>query len=684
MTYTLALEQSFNTAMSRLDKRDRLDVLDAFEKVQKGLPSVHIHKLDSSDFVSFSVNRNARRVICARRGNVLHALWVDAHDAAYQWAERHRTVQVGHHVRTIELTERAPSTVQPQGDQTAIRGPLAHLRDKDFARFEVPPSVAESIRPLSEDALVELAVLLRPPLGEALMDLALDPDRLGPVWLEFDNRRKQLDAGTYREPTPEEAARNVVNAGEMWLPTLGQQAVRDALAGGIEAWRIFLHPSQQRLVTRNYKGAAKVTGGPGTGKTIVALHRARHLLREVFPDERVLLTTFNRTLAGQLQQLWNTLTVGEPDVAERLDIRTLTGVAQALLDHGSAPSTLLVDEETLGACWEPALELDTDGHGRRFLESEREHVLGRAGAWTVRQYLRTRRARSRKRLDKASRQRVFASLQAFDDAMAKRGGGDGLALAREATKLVSTGKLEGPWAAIVCDELQDASASELRLLAALTRGEDGATKPNALFLCGDGYQRLYASPIPLSHCGIDVRGRSSILRLNYRTTEGIRAYAVGIAEGLDPDALDEDEEPGASLRGYRSLRGGTKPELQRFQTEEAEAAWLAEQVKPVLVLSRTRRYRDALAERLRALGQDPMVLDGDGEPSPDGITLCTLHRSKGLEASRVVVAGRQKIPVRWPGGDAADKSLWTRKEQCLLYVGITRARDWCAVSCVGL
>jgi superfamily I DNA and RNA helicase len=72
----------------------------------------------------------------------------------------------------------------------------------------------------------------------------------------------------------------------------------------LEKWRVFLHPSQERLVTKNFNGPARVLGGPGTGKTVVAMHRARHLAKTLCSDadDRILFTTYTANLAQNVEQ----------------------------------------------------------------------------------------------------------------------------------------------------------------------------------------------------------------------------------------------------------------------------------------------------------------------------------------------------------------------------------------------
>jgi len=193
----------------------------------------------------------------------------------------------------------------------------------------------------------------------------------------------------------------------------------------------------------------------------------------------------------------------------------------------------------------------------------------------------------------------------------------------------------------------------------------------------------YSAPISLTRCDINVRGRSALLRLNYRTTEGIRRAAVAAVRGIELDALDDEQNP---LDGYRSLRGGPGPVRETFETAEAEADWIAKRIRKdpatrTLLLGRTNALLRKLSDLLQTRGLSPTRLGSEQQvTAEDKLVLCTLHRAKGLEAPRVIIFGAQAIPAPWPGkGDAGDQTVWKRKEQCLLYVGMTRARDWCAV-----
>ncbi|GAB4196359.1 MAG: ATP-dependent helicase [Sandaracinaceae bacterium] len=700
--YQLAFAASFSSSLESFDDKTRKHVWQAIEKLQEGHPSVHVHKLEGVPWVAFGVNQGALRVICHRDGQTLILCHVGKHDPAYQsWARTHRFAQAGTHVRLIRVVEETEAKA-PDHDLERS-GPLARVADPIFARFDVGPATARTLRALpDEDALLDLLTHFPPHRADALLDLADDPTEADALALAYAQAK---EAATTRTPSLTEALASEANGGQVWLASPDDEAVKRALEAGLSTWRVFLHPSQRRLVRTDAKGPLKIGGGPGTGKTVVALHRARWLAEHVFAPnlvaspKPVLVTTFNSVLAKQLEPMLDELCADAKAVRDRIVVRSTTRVAQEVLKQAGKPNRLLTEVDD---AWAQALVHDTAARGRAFYESERAGVLARHDAWTEQAYLDAKRLGRSTRLDRAGRKAVWKVLAAFEEALVALGGGDDLALAREAAALVRAGVIESPYAAIVCDESQDLGAADLRLLAALVRDpKTGALGPNTLTLCGDVYQRLYRAPVPWSACGIDVRGRAKNLKLNYRTTEAIRGAAVKLLSGKTPE--DADETDATTLDGYRALRRGVPPEEHAFPTPEAEADWIATLAGPpkkdaakksgakdeptkgtLLVLARTNEWLDRLEKLLAARGHRARRLGQNDLPSDDDtLVLCTLHRAKGLEAPRVVLAGRQLVPLRYPGGgDDADRASWEAKETAALYVGMTRARDWCGVSVV--
>lgn len=689
----IAFAQTFQAAMRGLEFVQQAAVNEAIEKLQKGLGSVHLHALPPMPWVSFVVNRDAVRVICWREGSALVLAWVALHADAYRWAERHTPLQFGNVIRIRKtVIEDAPAAdATADGRTVAPPGPLADVRDKIFRAFAVSPGLATALRALpDDDALLELGERLDKPLAEALVSLATDPDGLDLIVARYHAAR--ASAATAPPPTLAQAVKASMNAEQFWVAPPEQRAIEAALAGDSTTWRVFLHPAQKRLVTTKTSGPFLVTGGPGTGKTVVALHRAR-FLTEQFAATRarpVLVTTFSRILASLLESGLAIVCRGEEHLLERTTTLTLTGAAARVLELAREPAAVLLGDD-IDAAWSEALTVDKLGLQRRFYEAERDDVVLAQEITTEERYLSAARAGRTERLDRTKRKEIWKLLTVFETALTKRGGDDPGGLARRATALLRAGTVESPFAAVVCDEVQDASRWQLRLLAALaTQKGEALPGPDRLFLVGDGHQRLYEKPASLRSCGIEVRGRSARLRLNYRTTQGICAAALDALAGEELDVLEQEAHPNDTAadveRGYRSLRAGARPTSHAFATADEEADFIATAIgatkaRPFLVLARTRSMLAALQDRLRARGVATTMLgDTDALPAGDHVVLATLHRSKGLEAPQVILAGMQEVPLRFPGGSNEDKTLWARKERLLVYVGMTRARDGCLLT----
>ncbi len=665
----LAFAESWWKAWNRLDAMTQREVNQAVEKLRTGGPSmVKLHGLEACEFHGFSVNRNALRAVTYFKDGVCVLLHVDEHDKAYKWATSHRLHQVGdviRLVRTIIEDEDVPPSEAP-ASHFVVEGPLAQVRDREFKRMEVSPVFAQILRRLpTEDAVMEVATSLKPALGEALIELAAEPERFDEALRTYQAR--QAETGT--EVSIAEALANPRNQHKFWVPPPGEEALARALDGDFEAWRVFLHPSQRRIVHADAKGAVKVTGGPGTGKTVVALHRARHLVETVFADDPrpVLVTAFSQPLVDDMRRSFSRLVSDRPELMKRVRFETSTKVAQDILRTVHSQAYGFLDDAAMAELWAEALKHDTLDLDAKFYAAERREVVARHDAWTEDEYLRAKRSGRALRLDRGKRRAAWAVIEALQAALQEARAGDVIELSRAAQSALTS----SPFAAVVVDELQDMAPESLRFLARLAADDQGQPKANGLFLAGDGFQRIYRTPVPLSHCGVDIVGRSHHLRLNYRTTEGIRAAAVEVISGQSADPLDDGDVPG--YRRYRSVRNGPPPERLSLHDAEAVAEWIAERAgapEQILVLARTQAQLDAVATGLRRRGLAHHEVGRDGE----GVRLSTLHRAKGLESPGVVVL---PSTVRRPPDIEPDE--WTRRTQSLTYVGISRARDWCAI-----
>ncbi|MER5687667.1 UvrD-helicase domain-containing protein [Streptomyces sp. NPDC002205] len=494
-------------------------------------------------------------------------------------------------------------------------------------------------------------------------------------------------------------------------------AVLDALGDGFEAWRLFLHPEQQRLATAEFKGSAKVTGGPGTGKTVVALHRVRHLVDRLSPGRTrpVLLTTYNTNLAADLRQRLHQL--GGEELARRVDVKSVDQLAREVIEQerGEDIGRPLEDEAAMNLWHTVCTEAGVFDFDADFLDSEFKHVILAQGCGTLPLYLRAERT-GRGRLQRPERVALWQLVEGYRTHLAGPPRKTTYALiadraarieqhrmarvAEQARYKEEHGGLDlihreagsGMWLKpryqhIVVDEAQDLSASHWRMLRAMV-----PKGPNDIFLVGDAHQRIYSHHVVLGRLGIETRGRASRrLTLNYRTTRQILNSARGLVAGDTFDDLDAGSD---DLKGYRSILMGLAPQFWRapdWQTEmRAVAALIKERHDcygtPYSAMAISVPDRATVTQMALALAADPFripatELTKDGPRSPEGVRIGTMHGFKGLEFQRVFLAGISDGQVPHQRIDLYRRTQPERHRQeqqrarSLLFVAATRARD---------
>jgi superfamily I DNA/RNA helicase len=443
-----------------------------------------------------------------------------------------------------------------------------------------------------------------------------------------------------------------------------------------------LHPTQRRLAQQNFRGPARVLGGAGTGKTVVLMHRAAHLARKVFsaPTDRVLVTTYTRNLANDLLE---NLTRLCPDVVDRLEVTNLHRWASDFL-ASQGMRLKPAPESVTESLWNELLANTTD-FTAGFYRQEWERVVQAHDCLTRDGYLAASRVGRGTRLSRPQRLQLWTLFESYRNALRERGLAEYADMVREARMLIEKSPGILPYRAVLADEVQDFRPADLKLLRALVpRGE------NDIFVVGDGHQRIYGHKASLGKAGIDIRGRSRNLRINYRTTQKIRNFAVRLLEGQTIDDLDGGVD---DLRGYRSLREGVPPQVHLFKTPAQETAcilerlagWLADGVKPeeICLAARVNSQVEEYARQLQAAGHVVQKIEASGDKKlKPGFRIATMHRLKGLEFRALVLAGVQEgsVPFPLPHPDEASREDHLLGERCLLYVAATRARDLLCVT----
>ncbi|QGN48624.1 AAA family ATPase [Micromonospora sp. WMMC415] len=478
--------------------------------------------------------------------------------------------------------------------------------------------------------------------------------------------------------------------------TSDDEALQAMLGEAFERWQIFLHPTQRKLVERKYNGPARVGGGPGTGKTIVALHRVAHLARQLpaGTDKPILLTTFNRNLAADLRT--RLLAVGGQELVARVDIVNIDRLASRVVAEAKAGgSRRVVDDNRVSELWsEFLIEIGESAWDAEFLAAEWTQVILGQVLNSRTEYFKARRPNRGRSLTRAERDQIWQLTERFTTWLDGRGVWTWRQVAQRAARLemdrVAPGESSGGvyrprYRHVVVDEAQDLSAAHWKMLRAMV-----AAGPDDMFLTGDTHQRIYDNHVTLSSLGINIRGRSSRLTLSYRTTRQILADALQIMTGEVYDDLDGGEE---DLAGYRSLLRGDRPVFRGAPTWAQERDLIAEQLRSwgnptdgsVAICVPTRELAADVISRLEADGLPVVEIGPDGPKQPDGVHVGTMHRFKGLEYQRMIIAAvsdglvpRQMIS-RYRDTDPKRYQRERQRDRSLLFVAATRPRDELAV-----
>jgi len=678
------ISDTFTDSLARLTGEEQKVVkTTAFDlQMNPANPSLNFHKLDKAKdkrFWSVRANLDLRLIVHKSEANLL-LCYVAHHDKAYEWAERRKLethpstgaaqwVEIRETVSEVIIPVYVHAEVAPPAKPKAKTASLpifAGRSDAELLGYGVPSEWLSDVKLATSTTILALSDHLPAEAAEALLELATGGKPRVPVALPAAN--------PFDHPDAQRRFRVMRNVDELTR----------AMEFPWDKWTVFLHPEQQQWVSRDYSGPARISGSAGTGKTIVALHRAAFLARSN-TDARVLLTTFSDTLAHSLQSKLKRLLGNEPRLAERIDVYSLDTISLRLFKTHIGPvaiasravmSELLADAAKAAVPAAPTKQ----PFSKPFLLSEWEQVVD---TWQLRswpEYRDVTRLGRKTRLPEVQRAAlwaIFAHVQAALQARGLR------TMAELYTALAASFAASSKTAFdyIVVDEAQDLSVSQLRFLAALA-----GTRQKALFFAGDLGQRIFQPPFSWKSLGVDIRGRARTLRVNYRTSHQIRAQADRLLGPMVTDVDGNSEDRSDTI----SVFNGPAPTIQICKSAADEAAlvsrWLAEQSKRGVLPHEFGVFVRSAAELARAenavkqAGLMFKVLDEHVETASGHVAISTMHLAKGLEFRAVVVMAcdDEILPLQErieSVGDEADLREVYESERQLLYVACTRARD---------
>lgn len=708
----IAISTDFLQAFAQIPRSQQKKVRAFVEKfkadpTQASINYEPIHNMADDKVRTVRIDQAYRAIVIhPPNGDVYAMVWVDHHDEAMAWAKKKRfevNVQTGS-FQVWEVLEQPPLersavsqtmaapldgarelraiSTRPMPEESLFRG---HTDDA-LLLFGVPEPLLPAVRAVRDETGLDLLARYLP--GEAVDALYMLAAGYG-VEDAIDELGRRSGVAQAVDENDFGAAMERPGSQRQFKVVQSEADLAELLASPLDTWRIFLHPAQREVVEMHSEGSIRVLGGAGTGKTVVAIHRARYLAGKpgfLRDGEQILVTTFTRNLAADIERSLDLLCREEE--RNRIVVRNLHAEAWRIVEAtGELPQ--LADEATQQALWEEVFATEpAAGLSPEFYRDEWRMVVQAQDITTEEAYLQVRRGGRGTALGTAQRKAVWRVFAAYRKRLTDRCLVTHEDVVREARLwLIAVGN--PIYRAVVADEVQDFRQAELALLRALVPEAD-----NDIFVVGDAHQRIYGHRASLQRAGIDVRGeRTRRLHINYRTTQHIRAWAMAILEGLAIDDLDEGQD---DARGYHSLRRGQPPLWLHGEDAADEEALILAQVQrwrragvdlgDICLVARTNRVLEGYGKALSEAGIPVGLIQKEaGFSEHEGVRLATMHRVKGLEFRYVIVAGVQEgmVPLdRALEGvpDELAREARLQGERQLLYVAATRARDGLVVT----
>ncbi len=686
MRASIVLSNDFLTAFATLPSREQRGVQSLISRFTQdstasGLNYERVRRTLSPNIRSLRISKAYRAIVYQPPRSGQHLLlWAAKHDEAYKWAQRHRC-DINSQTGAIQVYEpKEPAQGTTAAEKPASRpeptGPFAPLRRRQLVRLGIPDAMAEEVRSASGEAdeVVKRLQQRLPREGyEALIDYACGESYESII----------RDREVAKDPVDDEDFETALQRDDsraQFVVISSQNTLEAVLKAPLEKWRVFLHPRQRKLVERHWNGPVRVLGAAGTGKTVVAMHRARWLAERAPAGRKVLFVTFNRNLASDIRQ--NLLEICKPDEMDRIEVVNIAKWVHDFLKRQPYEQRIVYSREP--KAWKVAMTHRPDDIRlpEDFYRTEWEQVVQLRGVSSLGEYKKVSRIGRGTALSRKTRIKIWRVFDAYRQELARRGIRESGDAVRDACDLIRAGNAMLRYSSVVVDEAQDLDGLTLRLIRSLVpEGKDD------LFIAGDCHQRIYGHKTVLGRCGINIRGRSHKLRLNYRTTEQTRAWAARLLAGRDIDDLDGGTDDNS---GIHSLTSGPEPLVRNFATEEEQ--WQAvvnylksmEQggadLRDICVMGRVLKVRDSAREAIRNASIPAFVIERDGDDrAAEGVRLATMHRVKGLEFDRVVVVSANKglLPhsrALDAASDAAEREAIETKERALVYVAASRAK----------
>ncbi len=687
----VAISSDFFTALAKLPKTQLNKTIRLVEKFKNNpkSPGLNYEKLHfAQNMHSIRVDGAYRCIVMSpQKDDVYILLWVDNHNEAYDWAKKHKCMinpQTGslQIIQVEKEIEKIPVNTIEEKETF-----FAKFKDKELLKIGVPEELLLHVKNVdNEDDLDAIREYIPEEVYEGLFYLLAGDDFEEVYNYIYTAKSEEVDIDNFTKALENDSSKRY-----FYVVEENDEELRNMLNAPLEKWRVFLHPTQRKLVERDYNGPVRVLGGAGTGKTVVAMHRAKYLAKKanLFDTKKILFTTYTKNLAIDIYE--NLRKICDEEILNKIEVKNLDQWVYEFLSKNGYQNEIVYDDKT-NAIWEKALlskpiELDLPDS---FFKEEWNRVIQPQSVNTLDEYIKASRVGRGTRLNRRQRKLIWEVFEEYRLLLSAKNYKEPSDAMRDARILISNGKMKEKYSSIIVDEAQDLTAQSFMLLRDMVE----ETK-NDIFIVGDAHQRIYGHKVVLGQCGIKIVGRSKKLKLNYRTTDEIRKWAVSLLEGEIFDNLDDGVDNSGD---YKSLYHGPKPIVESFDSYEQEVEYIKQYIKgikdndkdsKICIVVRTQKLVNSYDSYFQDNGIQTLKISRNSKDnlSNDAIRLATMHRVKGLDFDHVIIASMNDgiVPLEISEKSAESQIEKERllREKSLVFVAATRAKKSLLVTSYG-
>ncbi len=686
----VAISSDFFTALAKLPKTQIGKTIKLVEKFKSNPNSsgLNYEKLHATkNMHSLRVDGSYRCIVMSpEKNDVYILLWVDNHDDAYDWAKKHKC-SVNTETGSLEIIQTQHSVediiISPKAEKPSF---FSHFKDKELLKLGVNDELLKYVKAINDEAeLDSMRTYLTEEVYEALFYLLAGEN--------YDSVYNYLyaDNTTVVDNDFTTALENDSSKRTFYVVEKDDTELMNMLNAPLEKWRVFLHPTQRKLVEKEYNGPVRVLGGAGTGKTVVAMHRAKYLASQIslFDNQKILFTTYTKNLVIDIYE--NLKKICDEETLSKIEVKNLDQwVYEYLTKHGYKNE--IVYSNKTDDLWESALaskpqnlELEDS-----FFKEEWERVVQANSVNTLNDYIKVSRAGRGTRLSRTQRKLIWEVFEEYKLLLSTKNYKEPSDAMRDVRVLLKQHGDDGLYSHVVVDEAQDFNAEAFRLIRDMV-----PESKNDIFIAGDAHQRIYGHKVVLGQCGIKIIGRSKKLKLNYRTTDEIRKWAVRLLSGENIDDMDDGVDTNSD---YKSLYHGPEPLVKSFESYEDEVYFIDKYIQNIkkddsesriCIVARTQKIIDAYSQYFTDKNISTVKISRNTKDniSNNGIRLATMHRVKGLDFDHVIIASMNAgvVPLvlseRSDEQQIEDEKLL--REKSIVFVAATRAKKSLLVTYYG-